>query len=331
MIDWGSINEKRETIDLTVRDTATNDCIASVHGLPVDSKVSFLLECICREAGLPCRPQLAWDGKVLQYWETMEEAAVTDGAEIACTCQQALVTASHDGFAKIWNMDTGECETTLVGHNDKVLTAYFSPNGRLVVTASEDKTAKIWNTMTGRCDRTMTHADAVYSATFSNDGKLVVTASEDRTAKVFVVKTGYALATLRGHASAVYSAVFTADDSQVVTESRDGTTRLWNPKTGVCDRTMEEQASVYWGSYSPHGQHVATTPGDCTALVLNVHTGEVELTLLGHEDLVICAVYCPPRPKLEAPKQQKEESGKINWHDDKNDSGAVEDDSGPVY
>jgi WD40 repeat protein len=314
MFDWDDISEKRPTINVTVRDILTQELLATVNGLPIDSKVSFLLECICREAGLPCRPQLQWDNKNIASWDTLEELGISDGAELPCTCQQALVTASHDGVAKIWNMESGECETTLTGHNGKVVSARFSPSGRQVVTASEDKTAKVWSTLTGKCERTLGHLDAVYDATFSHDGKFVVTASEDKTAKVFVVKTGECRQTLRGHSQPVYSAAFSEDGLQVMTESRDGTTKLWNPKTGICDRTLEEQADHYSASYAPNGEHVATTPGDCTALILNVNTGEVELSVIGHEDLVISARYCPPRPKPETPKR-KTASG-ICWKND---------------
>lgn len=305
MVDWDAISEKRPTINVTVRDTVTKDLLGTVKGLPIDQKVSFLLKCICREAGLPCRPLLQWNDKALLEWETIEEIGVPDGAEIPGTMQQALVTASHDGTARIWNMETGECETTLTGHNGKVLSACFSNDGRRVVTASEDKTAKVWNTLTGLCERTLHHSDSVYSATFSDDGKLVATASEDNTSKVFVVKTGDCRSTLRGHSDAVFNVQFDEGPSgQVMTESRDGTTRLWNRKTGVCDRTLQEQSDVYHGSYSPSGLQVATTPGDNTALILNVQTGEVLLTLMGHEDLVISARYCPLRPKPETPKQK---------------------------
>jgi len=305
MIDWDLIEERRPTINVTVRDSETKDVLATVNGLAVDAKICFLMECVCRESGLPARPSIFWDGKAVLPWETVEEVGIPDGAEIPCICQQALVTASHDGLAKIWNMDTGESEMTLTGHNGKVLDARFSPNGRLVATCSEDHTAKVWSTLTGKCERTLSHADIVYSVAFSHDGKLVTTASEDRTAKVWVVKTGECKQTLRGHTAAVYCSAFTKTHGQVMTESRDGTVKLWNPKTGVCDRTLEEQAEVYSASYSTDGRYLATTPGDNTALILNVDTGDCELTLVGHEDLVISARYCPKRPKPEALKAKK--------------------------
>lgn len=324
MVDWGALSERRPTINLTVRDTVTRELLATVNGLPVDSKVSFLETCICREAGLPCRPILRWDDKALLPWETIEEIGITDDAVLPATIQQALVTASYDGTAKIWNIDTGECEMTFTGHNGKVLSASFSNDGRRIVTTSEDKTAKVWNTLTGTCERTLHHSDSVNWATFSDDGKFIATASEDHTSKVFVVKTGECKHTLKGHTEAVYSALFTdGATGQVATESRDGTTRLWNPKTGVCDRTLQEQSSTYHCSYSPDGQSVATTPGDNTALVMNVTTGEVEMSLLGHDDLVISARYCPPRPKPETPKAKPKDH--LSWKNVKQNEEEEED------
>lgn len=305
-VDWDAMEDVSTAVSVTVRDVDTKDVLATVNGISLDKKMSFLMECICREAGLPCRPQITWNGRATLPWETFEELEITDGAELQCETQLALVTASHDGFAKIWNMNAGECETTLAGHEGKVLAASFNFTGRNIVTASEDHTAKIWSTLTGKCERTLNHSGEVYSAAYSHDGKLICTASEDKTAKVWVVKTGACRLTLRGHTEAVYHAAFTPGNAQVLTESRDGTTRLWNPLTGVCDRTLMEQAGVYSASFSNNGRFVATTPGDFTATIIDVNTGECEMTLMGHEDLVISANYCPTRPKPEPPKSKKE-------------------------
>mmetsp|Transcript_114642 Transcript_114642/g.220921 ORF Transcript_114642/g.220921 Transcript_114642/m.220921 type:complete len:312 (+) Transcript_114642:94-1029(+) len=303
---WGDGGSKR-IATLHADDTLTGERLATVNGLRGDHEVSKLLECVARQAGLPCKPRLLYNGTALKPWDKLEDVGLTDAAEIKAETFQALVTASHDGTAKIWNIDVGECEMTLHGHSGKVLAALFSPNSRLVATCSEDHTAKLWSVVTGNCERTMEHSDVVYSVSFSQDGKFLVTASEDKTAKVWIVKTGDCRATMRGHSAAVYSAHFTPDGTSVITASRDGTTKIWNPKTGICDRTLEEQETVYAGSFSPDGLSLATTPGDCTATILSVETGKRQLTLLGHTDLVMTADYArqrdPPLDKTVLPSK----------------------------
>jgi WD domain, G-beta repeat len=51
--------------------------------------------------------------------------------------------------ARVWNASTGQVIANLEGHTDRVFSAAFSPDGRLVVTASADQTARVWNAATG--------------------------------------------------------------------------------------------------------------------------------------------------------------------------------------
>ena len=66
-----------------------------------------------------------------------------------------------------------------LGHDDAVLSAAFSPDGKRIVTASSDKTARVWDAATGQPigEPLKGHDDAVSSAAFSPDGTRIVTAS----------------------------------------------------------------------------------------------------------------------------------------------------------
>jgi hypothetical protein len=113
MVDWGPDYVDDRKISLTVHDSATKDRLATVNGLRLDAQVSDLFKAVCREAGLPIRPVLKWKGQALASWYTVEEVGLTDQGEVFAEVQQALVTASYDGCAKVWNMGTGDCEITL--------------------------------------------------------------------------------------------------------------------------------------------------------------------------------------------------------------------------
>jgi hypothetical protein len=117
----------------------------------------------------------------------------------------------------------------LKGHSDRVWSAAFSDDGKLVVTASSDKTARIWEVASGNQVAVLSHSARVRSATFSGDGKRVVTASDDGTARIWDVENGKEVATVR-HAAEVMAAAFSGGGNQVVTASYDKTALIWTQR-----------------------------------------------------------------------------------------------------
>jgi WD40 repeat protein len=58
--------------------------------------------------------------------------------------RQAVVTASSDRTARLWDAETGKpIGEPLTGHTNVVTSAAFSPDGKRIVTASSDKTARL--------------------------------------------------------------------------------------------------------------------------------------------------------------------------------------------
>jgi WD40 repeat protein len=55
-----------------------------------------------------------------------------------------VVTASADKTARLWNAATGQAIGDPAKHDDDVLSAEFSPDGRRIVTISWD-TVRIWD------------------------------------------------------------------------------------------------------------------------------------------------------------------------------------------
>jgi TIR domain/WD domain, G-beta repeat len=62
-----------------------------------------------------------------------------------CENEVALLTASKDTTARLWDVETGAVVHELRGHAASVARATFSPDGRRVVTASWDQTARVWD------------------------------------------------------------------------------------------------------------------------------------------------------------------------------------------
>jgi WD40 repeat protein/energy-coupling factor transporter ATP-binding protein EcfA2 len=218
---------------------------------------------------------------------------------------QLVVTASEDGTARLWEVETGKEITVLSGHEGEVHLASFNPKGQLVVTASEDGTARLWEVETGEEIAVLRgHEGEVSSASFSPVGRLVVTTSEDGTARLWEVETGEEIAVLRGHEGEVSSASFSPDGRLVVTASEDGTARLWEVETGKEVIVLPEDG-VRSAAFSPDGQLmitvslVATYIGDgvtwveAAARLWEVNTGKEIAALCEGAARAPSAVFSP--------------------------------------
>lgn len=73
----------------------------------------------------------------------LESSISANGARISAAGNLVGVT-SWDGFARVWDLDTGKPVTPSLPHNAYVLDLAFSPQGDLIATAGDDAVLKVW-------------------------------------------------------------------------------------------------------------------------------------------------------------------------------------------
>ena len=205
-----------------------------------------------------------------------------------------VVTGSWDGYARLWDAESGELSLPPKRHEDAVLSCAWSPDGSRVATANYAQVAVLWDPQSGETVRTFRgHGGAVNGVAFSGGGARLVTASQDRTARVWDAETGAQLLTLAGHDDRphrgdVWSCDASDDGRTVVTSSSDGTARLYDA------RKEAEAVRVFRGhgdrvpscALSPDGGSlVATASWDGTARVWSAASGE---------EVAVCRGHAPP-------------------------------------
>jgi len=202
----------------------------------------------------------------------------------------AVLTASDDGTARVWDAVTGRTALVLEGHSGPVRSAAYSPDGRWAVTGSLDQTAIIWDALAGTKSMTLTgHALGIISVAWSHDGTRILTGSWDETVRLWDADTG---ALIRTYADVSNPVAFSPDDTEFTAGGPDNTAKRVDIETGEVLQTFAgHDAGVTCVDYSPDGQEIVTGSWDWTLRTWNPATGDVVRVLTGHNGGVISAEY----------------------------------------
>jgi len=112
---------------------------------------------------------------------------------------RCAVSASADNMLNVWDLESGTCLRTLIGHTDQVNAVALTPDGCCAVSASTDKTLKVWDLNSGTCLHTLIgHSDEVNAVALTPDGCCAVSASTDNMLKAWDLESGTCLASFSG-------------------------------------------------------------------------------------------------------------------------------------
>ncbi len=191
-------------------------------------------------------------------------------------------------------------KTTLMGHDDGVLSIAWSPNGDRLASSSVDQTITIWDVSNSQALTTLQgHTASVLSVAWSPDGSQLASGSLDQKVMVWDVASGQALTTLQGHTASVWSVAWSPDGTRLASGSVDQTVVIWDiPSGGALTTLRGHSASVASVAWSPDGSQLASGSSDRTAIIWNVATGQALVTLRGHTDWVRSIAWSPDGGQL---------------------------------
>jgi WD40 repeat protein/serine/threonine protein kinase len=187
-----------------------------------------------------------------------------------------LVTGGDypDNAVRVWDLEAGTLLATMRGHQNKVSSVAFSPDGRRVVSASQDQTLRVWEVGGKRVAILHGHTSHVERAFFSADGRRVLSASNDGTVRFWDPAGGEAVAVCQGHARGISSCAMSGDGAWLASAAADHTVRLWDLALVERDGVLRGHESyVYAVAFCPDGIHLVSAAWDNSARLWDLDSG----------------------------------------------------------
>jgi WD40 repeat protein len=209
---------------------------------------------------------------------------------------QRIVSASHDGTARVWDLATGKEVSQFAGHKQCVYRAAISPDGKWVLSGGGSPgkgqpnagnwSLCLWELESGQeLQRITGEADGITSILFSSDGKRALVGSYNGKVLHWDVAAWREIKQLTA-SPLLWHADWSADESRIVTASGfdiaaaseyRGGLHHWDLTSGdeVC-RLDGHAKGVWQAVFAPSGEQVASVGTDRTVALWNARTGALE-------------------------------------------------------
>ncbi len=226
---------------------------------------------------------------------------------------KTLVSASHDGRLKLWDVTTGKEQATLGEYRGCLGCVAFSSDGKTLASGAIGSPVdfpdlyqvNLWDVATGKVRGTMgdtMEMSTFYSVAFSPDGKTLAAAG-DETVKLWDLATKKERATLQGHtkedrettepAYPVESVAFSPDGKTLAAASHDMTVKVWDVATSRRSTLQGHTHAVYSVAFSLDNKTLASSSGDKTVKLWDLATNKERATLQGHTESVMSIAFSP--------------------------------------
>lgn len=175
-----------------------------------------------------------------------------------------IASSGPDQTVRLWKTD-GTQWKILKGHNDKVWTVSFSPDGQYIASGSADKTIKIWRKDGNLVTTLKGHQREISHLSFSPDGQTIASASTDKTIRLWQWKNiSVQPQIFIGHQDVVYSVKFSPNGKVIVSGSGDRTIKIWKIDGTLLSTITQHKGGVNFVSFGSDSKTLASISDDNT-------------------------------------------------------------------
>uniref|UniRef100_A0A1D1XNC3 DENN domain-containing protein 4C n=1 Tax=Anthurium amnicola TaxID=1678845 RepID=A0A1D1XNC3_9ARAE len=173
---------------------------------------------------------IVWDKQVFQPLEELKD----HDAPVSCVRMlsgERVLTASHDGTVKMWDVRTNTCVATVGRFSSAILCMEYDDSTGILAVAGRDTVANIWDIRAGKqMHKLQGHTKWIRSMRMVGDTML--TGSDDWTARIWSISRGACDAVLACHAGPILCVEHSPAEKGIITGSVDGLLRFWENDEG---------------------------------------------------------------------------------------------------
>ncbi|KQK14814.2 hypothetical protein BRADI_1g18750v3 [Brachypodium distachyon] len=205
-----------------------------------------------------------------------------------------VVSGGKDDKGFLWRIGSDVDVQELTGHEDTVCTVAFSSDGKLVACGSMDGQINVWNTATQTLQGTLegSSGSGFEWLKWHPRGHLIIAGSEDCNVWMWNADHNAFLNTFAGHSSTVTCGDFTPDGKVICSGSDDASLRIWDPKSAQSRHVVRGHGYHTQGltclAITSDSQSIVSGSMDSSVHIVNINTGQVVGSLVGHTNSVEC-------------------------------------------
>jgi hypothetical protein len=190
-----------------------------------------------------------------------------------------LASASRDGTAKIWSLDTKRPLITLV-QSAEVLSVAFSPDGRRLATGTSANSVHLWNTADGKAIRVLPAREKPLLLKFSPSGEQLVSSDRQTRLRLWSLNEDTAQSELFAVDQPIVAVRFHPDGRSLAAASPAGF-QEWSLPSMRQTRGVSNLSGVTALAFTPKG-HVITLASNRDRVTVQDATASEEIGRLQH-------------------------------------------------
>ena len=209
------------------------------------------------------------------------------GGPVWTCCESAnntLISGSHDKTLKIWNMNTGQCQFTMRGHNNWI--SAIDCNSAVIVSADWDSTVKCWDLETHNVLHNLQFNDIVFALNPSQDS--LVLGMKSHSLELWDLARTRRVLSCIGHLKAVNAVKM--QEQVVLSASSDSLVKVWDCRSGECVGNLTGHTNkVFCLDFDSRLMRVVSGGYDKSVLVWDMRNFSSPRSVLkGHSEPVFC-------------------------------------------